>query len=50
MYPGEHSGNIQETFREHPGNIQGTCREHSGNIQYITQRAKRKVRVRFRES
>jgi hypothetical protein len=30
---GEHSLNIQRTFREHSGSIQGTFRAHSMNIQ-----------------
>jgi hypothetical protein len=31
---GEHSGNIQATFREHSGNIQGRFREHRAVLRY----------------
>jgi hypothetical protein len=33
LRPADHSGNIQETFREHSGSIQGTFREHSVRVE-----------------
>jgi urocanate hydratase len=49
----EHSGDIQETFREHTGNlqgnIQGTFREHSGNAKEhsgVIQKLPRNIHLR----